>query len=233
MARRGRRSGGRPSLLLVLVAVLAAGAAVVWWLRHHPHAMPSLPAPDKPGPASLDRVDARNEGREIELSGPLRVTRPARDGALAIQADAVMLLRDVQMLQWQEQCAGTQCRYALEWSPHRIDSHAFREAAGHRNDAPFPFSAESFPAGEVRLGAYAIDASLAAAGAAAQPYPVSTARLPPNLAATFRDCDGALCTGDPKHPAAGDLRVAYRVIPAGSRSLSGVQQDGRLRAAKR
>jgi hypothetical protein len=232
MARRGRRSGSGRSLLLVAIVVLAAGAAA-WWLRHHPHAIPTLSAPEKPAPASAERVDARNEGREIELSGPLRVTRPARDGALAIQADAVMLLRDVQMLQWQEQCAGTPCRYALEWSPQRIDSHAFREAAGHRNDAPFPFSAESFPAGEVRLGAYPIDASLAAAGAAAQPYPVSTARLPPNLAATFRDCDGALCTGDPKHPAAGDLRVAYRIIPAGPRSVRGVQQDGRLRATKR
>ena len=232
MARRGRRSGGGRSLLLVAIVVLAAGAAA-WWLRHHPHAIPSMSAPERPGPASAERVDARNEGREIELSGAVRVARPARDSALAIEADAVMLLRDVQMLQWQEHCAGSDCRYALEWSGRRIDSHAFRDAAGHRNDAPFPFSSESFAAPEVRLGAYALDANLAAAGVAAQPYAVSTARLPPNLAATFHDCDGALCTGDPKKPAAGDLRVAYRVIPAGTRRVSGVQQDGRLRAARR
>ncbi|TCO41723.1 uncharacterized protein DUF1625 [Dokdonella fugitiva] len=229
MARRGRRSRGRPAVL-VAVVVIAVGIATAWWLRHRPHAPSTAPAPVVP--TNIDRVDARNEGREVELSGRLQVARPARDGELSIQADAVMLLREVQMLQWQEHCAGSDCRYALEWSPRRIDSHAFRDA-GHRNDVPFPFSSEAFAAGEVRLGAYAIDADLAATGAPAQPYPVTAARLPPNLAATFRDCDGALCTGDPGKPAAGDLRVAYRIVPAGTRNVSGVQRDGRLHAIKR
>ncbi|MGN6521558.1 MAG: TMEM43 family protein [Dokdonella sp.] len=232
MARRGRRSGKGRALLLVAIGVLLAGAAA-WWLRHHRHAIPTFPLADEPASPGIERIDARNEGREIELSGAVRVARPARDSALAIEADAVMLLRDVQMVQWQEHCAGSDCRYALEWSARRIDSHAFRDAAGHRNDVPFPLSSESFAAAEVRIGAYALDANLAAAGVAAQPYAVSTARLPPNLAATFHDCDGALCTGDPKKPAAGDLRVAYRIVPAGTRRVSGVQHDGRLRAARR
>lgn len=224
MARRRRRSGGRSALLVV--AVIVVGGAAAWWVHHRAH------APSSAVPTGTERVDARNEGREVELSGRLQVTRPARDGALSIQADAVMLLRAVEMLQWQEHCTGSECRYVLEWSPRRIDSHAFRDAT-HRNDTPFPFSSESFPAGEVRLGAYAIDASLAAGGVPAQPYRVTTARLPPNLAATFRDCDGALCTGDPDKPAAGDLRVTYRVVPAGTRDVRGVQQDGRLLAVKR
>jgi hypothetical protein len=233
MARRGRRSGGGRSLLLLVVVVLAIGGAMAWWLRHHPPATTAPTAPGTPAHAAVDRIDPGNEGRTVQLRGVLKVVRPARDASLAIQVEAVMLLRDVEMLQWQEHCAGTACRYALEWSPRRIDARAFREPAGHRNDTPFPFTSESFPAAEVRLGAYAVDATLAVVGAAPQPYPVTTARLPPNLAATFRNCDGALCTGDPKQPAAGDLRVAYRIVPAGSRSMTGVQQDGRLVASQR
>ncbi|HEU4663431.1 MAG TPA: TMEM43 family protein [Dokdonella sp.] len=233
MARRGRRSRGGPALLLVAAVVIAVGAAA-WWRYRYPRTTPFANPREQPVAATPERVDARNEGREIELEGPLRVVRPARDAQLAIQADAVVLLRDVQMLQWREHCAGAQCRYALEWSPQRIDAHAFREPEGHRNDAPFPFASERFPAAEVRLGAYAVDANLAAEGATPQAYPVSIARLPPNLAATFRECDGALCTGDPARPAAGDLRVAYRVVPGGRvRRVVGVQQDGRLRAIER
>ncbi|HEY6942471.1 TMEM43 family protein [Dokdonella sp.] len=232
MARRGRRSRSAPSLLLVAAVVVAVGAGA-WWLYRHPRATPPASAPPKPIVANPAHVDPRNDGREVELDGPLRVARPARDDAFAIEAAAVVLLRDVRMLQWQEHCAGAQCRYALEWSSQRIDSRAFREPAGHRNDTPFPFSSERFPAADVRLGAFEIDANLAAAGAAPQAYPVSIARLPPNLAATFRDCDGALCTGDPARPVAGDLRVAYRIVPDGVRRIVGVQQDGRVRAPER
>ena len=44
----------------------------------------------------------------------------------------------------------------------------------------------------------------------------------------LRECDGALCSGDAADPAAGDLRVRYRVVPAGECSLVGVQQGDRL-----
>jgi hypothetical protein len=112
-----------------------------------------------------------------------------------------------------------------------IDSHAFREAQAHRNGTPFPFSGQRFSAGELRLGAYVVDAALAASGAALERYPVTVSRLPPNLAATFRDCDGGFCSGDPAHPASGDLRVDYRIVAAGQRTLTGIQHGSRLQAA--
>ncbi|MFI4969945.1 MAG: TMEM43 family protein, partial [Lysobacterales bacterium] len=81
-------------------------------------------------------------------------------------------------------------------------------------------------------GAYRVDATLAAAGVAPVAYPVRAAQLPANLAATFREQDGVLYAGaNPQHPAAGDLRVSYRIVPAGPRHVSGVQTGDRLKNA--
>ena len=231
MARRARRRGkGAGSLWLVLVAVAAVAAGAWYWWRHHPGTSFVPTATTTPSVAKADHVDARNDGRAITLSGSLQVVRPARDTELGIAVDAVLLEREVRMLQWQEHCAGSDCSYALAWSEHPVDSHAFREAQAHRNGTPFPFSSQRFAAGELRLGAYSVEPALAAAGAAPERYRVTVARLPPNLAATFRDCDGGLCSGDPAHPAAGDLRVEYRIVAAGQRTLDGVQQGSRLQA---
>jgi len=230
MARRKRRGGGTSPLLLVLAAlVLAVGAW--YWLKQRPVVAPQGAQTAQPSTAvSAERVDARNEGRAITLVGTVRVVHPARDAEIGVAADAVVLVREVRMLQWQEHCAGTNCSYALEWSARPVDAHAFRDPKGHANATPFPFSSQRFAAGELRLGAFVVDAELAAAGAAMQPHAVAVASLAPNLAATFRDCEGALCTGDPAHPASGDLRVDYRVAAAGPRTLNGIQRGNRLAA---
>lgn len=230
MARRARRRGSARPLLLTL-AVLAAAGAAWYWLSRHP-GLPTVVIPAAaPVAAHADRVDPRNDGRAVSLSGTLQAVRPARDTELGVTADAVVLEREVRMLQWKERCAGNDCSYALAWSDRVIDSHAFREAQVHRNGTPFPFSGQRFSAGELRLGAYVVDAALAASGAALERYPVTVSRLPPNLAATFRDCDGGFCSGDPAHPASGDLRVDYRIVAAGQRTLTGIQHGSRLQAA--
>ena len=226
MARRKRRDSGARPLLLVLVVLLLAGGA--WYLlKQRPAIVPQGAQPAVA--ASIDRVDSRNEGRAITLAGTLQVVHPARDSEIGVSADAVALVREVRMLQWQEHCAGADCSYALAWSARPVDAHAFREPKGHANATPFPFSNQRFTAGELRLGVFVVDAELAAAGAAMQPHAVSVANLAPNLAATFRDCDGALCTGDSAHPASGDLRVDYHVV-VGPRTLSGIQRGNRLAA---
>jgi hypothetical protein len=230
MARHARRRGKSARPLWLVLAALAVAGGAWYWLRQHPGASVGPTPATMPVVAKADKVDPRNEGRAITVSGPLQVVRPARDAELGVTADAVVLEREVRMLQWQERCAGNDCSYALGWSDRAIDSLAFRDAQAHRNGTPFPFSSQRFAAGELRLGAYTVDPALAASGAAPERYPVTVARLPPNLAATFRDCDGGLCSGDPAHPAAGDLRVDYRIISAGQRKLTAIQQGSRLQA---
>jgi len=239
MARRRKSTGGGVRAFVV-VAVLVAMGVGGWYLLGHRKLGGSMPtststsAPTPPAAAIVAapaaRIDSANEGRRVRIEGAPRISQPARDTDLGVQADAIALVRSVQMRQWRETCASGGCGYALVWSDRPIDSHGFRVAAGHANTTPFPFSNQRFTAGEVRVGAYVVEPVAALAqGTAAKPLVVDLSRLPPNLAATFRAQEGELVTGDPAHPAQGDLRVSYAIVPSGgARTLVGVQRGGKL-----
>jgi len=92
-----------------------------------------------------------------------------------------------------------------------------------------------FSTNDLRLGAFRVDAAALGnqrLGSALQarpvPYPVNSAKLPSNLAITFRDVNGALYAGDPEHRAVGDVRVSYRIIPAGKIDIIGIQRGDRV-----
>ena len=228
-----RKRASRVPALLFALLVVATIVGAAWLLLHRwPLATATKSAPTTPLAVAGDHVDPSNEGRSVIVSGALRVTAPAHDMELGISADALALLRHVEMRQWSEKCTAVACDYALIWSAKPIDWHAFRNRNGHENSMPFPFSSERFLAAGVRLGAFNVDAALSAASAA-EPvaYPVRVAQLPPNLAATFREQDGVLYTAaSDSHADAGDLRISYRIVPAGEQRLIGVQSGDRLKA---
>jgi hypothetical protein len=226
---RARRRTGAPWLAGLLVALAIAGLWLVWTRAGRD--APSDGVADAARAVAADRIDPANEGRLVTIGGPLHALQPVRDAQLGVHADAVALLRAVEMLQWHETCASDACTYKLEWAPAPVDSRAFRDAAGHSNPGAFPFASERFLASELRLGAFGIDPALAVEGAPAVAHAVDAADLPPNLAATFRVYDGVLLAGaEAQVPTAGDLRVSYRIIAAGERRLTGVQEGNRLRA---
>jgi hypothetical protein len=212
----------------IALALLAVAAVAAWFLDRNL---------DAPVAAAVDvdpaHVDAAYEGIRVSIHGELRVIKPPRDADLGIDAtDAVALLRDVEMLQWHESCEAA-CVHRLDWSATLVDSNAFREPQAHANATSMPFTAARFDAAELRLGAFQPDPAIAAAGVDPVPFPLRITQLPPNLAATFRECAGALCTGEEHLPAAGDVRVRYRVLPAGVRTLVGVQRGDRLEGEAR
>lgn len=243
------KTSNRPRFLVPIVVVVVAVFA--WWYFHRgresaPEVAPTQTAPETASAATTahavaaDRIDPANENRAVVVKGRLRVAAPARDTQLGISADAVMLLRFAEMLQWQEQCSGGECRYAKVWSPQLISSRRFREQEGHENPARLPLTSARFSAGDVRLGAFRVDAAMIgnyrlASALQAKPvaYPVSASSLPQNLAISFRDRNGALYAGDdPEHPAIGDVRVSYRVIPALDVEMTGVQRGEKLMVQK-
>jgi hypothetical protein len=176
-------------------------------------------------------VDPSNEGRLVEVSGTLEIGESARDTQLGVSKDVLVLVREVEMFQWYEDCAAQDCTYDRKWTAHPVDSAGFREPAGHENPGRFPFSMARFEAGAVRLGDFEVDPGFAAHGRAATDLAVGTDQLPPNLAATFRGIGGLLYAGnDPEHPAVGDLRVSYRAVPGGAARLVGIQRGRHLLA---
>ncbi|MBN8727512.1 MAG: hypothetical protein J0H15_07380 [Xanthomonadales bacterium] len=224
---RGRRSGWALPLAGVAAAVALIGGYVYQQRGSVPPTPAAPPATQAPPPAAGAQSGA------VTLSGRLHAAAPVRDPQLGIEADAIALYRMVEVRQWQETCSAAGCEHALVWSEKWIDPARFREPAGHQNPRP-PFASQRFLARDIRLGERRVDPLLALEGAAAEPLQVRAAQLPPNLAATFREHDGFLYAGaDPARPAAGDLRVAYRVVPAGERSLTGILVGDRLQAPRR
>ncbi|HEV7490763.1 MAG TPA: TMEM43 family protein [Rhodanobacteraceae bacterium] len=227
-------------VVLVLVVIVGAVAATIWV---HKHGLPvSTPAPqtDKeaasgaPLNVAADKIDPANEDRLIDVTGDLKVVTPTHDTQLGIDANAVMLMRYADMLQWQEQCSGKDCTYRQVWSPQLINSKKFRVPEGHQNPSHLPVTTARYPSGEVRVGAFRVNAALfgdSAPGAPLpikpQPYSVTNSKLPSNLAISFRDRNGTLYAGDPDHPSVGDVRVIYRIIPAQKVQIIGTQHgDG-------
>jgi hypothetical protein len=226
MARRRRKASYTP-ILLVCVAV--ALAALAWMsasrIRAYFDAHGSKSATPLNVPA--DRVDPANEGRRVHIAGKLEVGAPARDEQLGVGANAAVLLRKVEMYQWREHCSGGDCTYEAAWSRQPIDSHKFRHAEGHENP-PQRLADARFASDSIRVGAFSVMADVVAQGAAIE-LPVHTADLPPNLAASFSDANGALYAGgDAAHPKVGEVRVSYVIVPPGSVELSGVQRGNSL-----
>lgn len=233
------KTSNKPRFLVALFVLIIAAIGVYAWIHKHRQTAEAPVSPQAKGAAdagappvvATDRIDAANEGRIVQLSGDLKVLTPARDTQLGIEANAVMLLRYADMLQWQEQCSGANCTYHQVWSPQLMSSKRFRVPEGHQNPTRLPVTTARFSAGEVRLGAFKIDSAMLAnsrMGSALQikpiAYPVTQAQLPSNLAISFREVKGILYAGDPEHPAVGDLRVIYRVIPAQKVEILGTQR---------
>ena len=230
MARRKRKKSAVPRWFVV--ALLVAAAAALWFGRAHLPAwhLPAITgAPGGVLAVEAAHVDAANDGRRVRVSGLLTADGPARDAQLGISVAAAVLLRNVEMYQWREHCAGAACNYDTGWGAP-VDSRRFREPEGHENP-PAPFGAAQFAAPGLKLGAFGVDASLLVAQHAPHAYPVGDAGLPPNLAASFSASNGALYAGgDPAHPQVGMLRVSYRIVPLGAATLEGVQRGGTLSA---
>ncbi len=220
-----------PLIALAAFIVVCALIFAAWYMRN-PAQPPRAPA-DTPSDSAPEvpasPIDAANEGRLVTVSGTLRIPVSAHDSELAVSADALELLRDVQMFQWHEDCAAATCTYEPAWSEEPINSSGFREPAGHENPVRFPFASATFMAREVQLGDFHVDTALASGDRKATAFPIDIEQLPPNLAASFRKDGDALYAGaDPKQPAIGDLKVSYRVIEAGSVRLTGIQRGNKL-----
>ena len=118
-----------PIAALVVVVV----AVALWFARAH---LPALRLPaiatEPGGVLTVDaaHVDAANDGRRVRVTGLLTADGPARDAQLGVTAAAAVLLRNVEMYQWREHCAGAACNYDTGWGVP-ADSRRFRDPKGH------------------------------------------------------------------------------------------------------
>ncbi|HWT09835.1 MAG TPA: TMEM43 family protein, partial [Roseomonas sp.] len=181
--------------------------------------------------AEAGRVDPAMEGRLVHVAGPVTVAAPLRDPDFPVQAaDAVRLVRSVEMYQWREerrsetrtnlggsQDTVTTYTYTRGWSPEQIDSSRFRQPDGRVNPQ-MRFAARDTVAPGARLGARRLTEAQLRGFGETQPIVLDAAVFQPPPGA--RVVDGGLFVGrDPGNPQIGDLRIRFAQVPAGQASI--------------
>lgn len=195
---------------------------------------------------AVEPVDPANRGRLVHVAGPLKLAGPLADPLFPVSADAIRLVRRVEMYQWRETSRSetrktlgggeetvTTYDYDRVWHDGRIDSAGFRETAGHDNPA---LAAESLTlrAQTAALGAFAVDTGVLDQVGTEQPVAIAPDRAAAVAAAlgTARKVTvaaGAVRVGDdPDRPVVGDLRITFAAVPPGPVSVVGRQEGSAL-----
>lgn len=185
------------------------------------------------------KVDPANAGKLIHVAGQVKSGAPLVDDELGVSAQALRLVRVVEMYQWKEHretktvkhYGGSEERithytYEKVWSADRIDSSKFKEAFSHTNPEP-RIKRRALAARDAELGAFRPGQEVIARLPATSPLPVSDAQLAGmrgKLGTEAALVANAVYVGaNPNAPRVGDLKISYRVAPAGPASIIGAQ----------
>ena len=215
-ARAHLRSARWPWLLAALL-LMAAGVLLSWRIEllaaRYQLGLQTLAGSAQARVRDLGRnavPGPQYQGDMVRVVGVPQVIESPLDAQFNQSAPALQLRREVDMFQWQQVDLG-QPLYELEWQQGRVDSAAFARPSGHENPS-LPLPPATFVAPRVRLDGFVLAPQLVQQIPGWQPMAVDAARLPANLEATFMPYDGALYSGDPRHPSLGEIRIHYVVV---------------------
>ena len=173
-----------------------------------------------------DAVDAGKEGKLVHLSGQATTTETLADGEFGVQANAIKLIREVEMYQWDEDKKSetkkklgggeetvTTYSYSKEWSDQLIDSSNFKETSGHENPSQFPIEARQKTAAKVTLGAFTLSEPIVSDLDQSETLAVDSATLPAAMKDQVKaNASGYYRGADPASPAVGDVRITFKVV---------------------
>jgi hypothetical protein len=190
--------------------------------------------------APADSIDASKEGKLVHMSGAVTTEQPVVDDELAVQSQAVKLIRNVEMYQWSEEKKSetrrkvgggeetvTTYNYKKEWSKGRVDSSQFNHPEGHQNPEAAPFETKTFVADPVKVGVHKLSSEQIGKLNDAEDFPVepaATEKLSTALKGKLKVTGGKFYMGeDPAAPVVGDVRISYRTVKPATVSLAAVQ----------
>lgn len=185
-----------------------------------------------------DKVDSAMEAKLVHLTGLATTEETLTDADFKVSAaNAIKLVRDVEMYQWEEHKKSeerknsngssytvTTYTYEETWSPRHIDSSAFSEE-WHENPKSMKYESKTLTAGKVTVGAFAMTAEQV--GKLDTSSKVVVDKKPAELKVMKAVMnEGDLYLGkSPASPAIGDMRVHFKVVKPMDVSLV-AQQSG-------
>jgi hypothetical protein len=169
------------------------------------------------------------EGSLVRVTGLPTIAQPPFDAQFNQTADAPVLIRHVEMLQWREVRVGDQLHYEMDWVDRPLASAQFGQPAGHRNPGAFPIQGQRFEAGAVALAGFTLAPALVRRLPGSVPVVPRVEALPANLAASFSLRGNYLVTSaQPASPRLGDLRISWEAVPRQALTVLARVADGQL-----
>ncbi len=200
-----------------------------------------------------NHVDEDNDGAFIHLTGTAKTSEILNDGQFGVEANAIRLVRKVEMYQWKEYeeevkrtdsngktTTETSYGYEKEWSKDPIDSGKFNDPVNHPNPAALPFESMTYDAKEVYVGEYLLPHGMTSRIDQPQPVIVDLAKVDPALSESVTPASGTTSsangfywsvTGEstPAEPQIGDARIHFTVTNATDVSLMAQQTGNTLK----
>ncbi len=178
-----------------------------------------------------------NEGKLIHVSGLATTVETLTDPEFGVSADAVKLIRQVEMYQWKESSKSetkkklgggeetvTTYHYDKEWAAYHTDSSSFKQPEGHRNPA-LPFNKRIFTANTVTLGAFTLPPFLVKKINSATPITVKKHKEKIANRTVHTTGTGFYLGNDPASPQIGDIRVSFLATFSTDVSVIAVQKS--------
>lgn len=196
------------------------------------------------------KVDSSKEGKLIYFTGDAVTTETITDPILGISEQAISIIREVQMYQWEQSCSsktekqlgGSEktvetCTYQKTWSSSAINSGSFKEP-GH-NNPPMEFEGATTTANNVAVGDFTLPSGLIKQISGGQPLAMNDqilANLPGNLQGRAKISGSEIYITsnqsygyNPSGPQIGDMKVSVKVVRSPQKvSVVGKQQGNTI-----
>ncbi len=251
ISTRGYGSRIRESIksFLIGIVLFLVSFPVLWW--NEGRAVQAADSFDE-GATSVvsvpsDRVDPANEGKLVHVSAAALVHESLRDPVFAVSAEALRLMRVVEIYEWIEEektetaknVGGSETKtttytYSKKWSEKLADSSAFKQKADHTNPTTMPYDGKDMVATDAKLGAFSLPDEAIKRLAKFEDVVVdeaAKAKLAPELMSRAQLAEGKIFLGkSASDPAVGDVRISFRVIRPQILSVIAQQFGSTLRA---
>ena len=160
--KKKKKTGGIVAGLLFLII----GIIMLWWNEaSYAKAEEGLKEAKKSYiDITSEKIENRNEGKLVATKGAITLPETLlTDTTFNVSVNSAILIRKVEMYQWEEDCDTDSdgyetCTYSKVWDDELISSTGFE--SGHTNPTEMPYESHTFINNNVKVGEFTLTESL-------------------------------------------------------------------------
>lgn len=174
---------------------------------------------------AANKVDPANDGKLVHVSTLATTKDTVADEEFDVKANALKLIRDVEVFQWKEKTNSTsekklgggrdtktEYTYVKEWVSSPVSSDDFKIREGHINSVPYPYEDKTKLAANVSFGAFTLNEDLLSRISTSEKLPVKTVDTTKLKNAVLSAGSIYLGSKNLNNPEIGDVRISYAAV---------------------